>query len=204
MRKGARRVEWTTSDLDYLRANAGILPPREICRELKRSRKSVERMAARLGVSLRAHVSDLEWCAECAAWRSTVSPRDGRCDVCRMRASLERAERRAARALRALTPDERESYMATEPRRRSKPPPRPRMPASSPMSRYQRAKAADLHAREMERWETACLEQRAAAARKRLERMREKAGANPRKKTKSMGVSDETPGEERSEEETCD
>ena len=69
------------------------------------------------------------------------------------------------------------------------------------MSRYQRAKAADLHAREMERWEAACLEQRVNAAKKRLERMRQKAGVNPRKKSKRMGVL-ENPQDKRPKEDT--
>ncbi len=48
MRKGARRNDWTCSELAYLREMAGVASRRDICRHLRRSAKSVQRKADRL------------------------------------------------------------------------------------------------------------------------------------------------------------
>ena len=70
MRKGARRVDWTTDEVRELVRLAGKVPKREICRRLKRSAKSVERKAARLRaegvrIDLRSFVSAMSICPSC-------------------------------------------------------------------------------------------------------------------------------------------
>ena len=42
MRKGSRRNDWTVSEEQFLIANAGKLPKREICQMLRRSSESVK------------------------------------------------------------------------------------------------------------------------------------------------------------------
>ncbi len=180
MRRGAERVEWTTGDLAYLRANAGEIPLVEIARTLKRSRAAVYSKAHELGLSVRCYVSTLEWCDQCATKRTELDA-DGRCPVCRLRAQLDAAEQRVADALAAMPPDVREQYAATETLRASRAvtPPRPALAGLEP---YRRKQAEDAHARAVEAAETANLQRRVDAAKTRLKRIREKTGANPRKR----------------------
>lgn len=181
-RKGARQIGWTTADERFLVDHAGILTRREICKELKRSAESVRSRARRLGVSLRCYESRLEWCAECATWRSTVSPKTGRCAVCRKRDQLDASERRIADALEHLPSEARAVYEGSESSRGTrKPPTRPKRPRRTG-NRYADAKADDAHLIAVETWEAALLDLKIDANKTRLKRIRAKVGANPRKK----------------------
>lgn len=182
MRRGAKGVHWTTSDIEFLRDNAGVLSRREICLHLKRSKDSVKWMARQIGVSLRCHKSRLQWCNTCATWRATVSPNTGECAVCRKREQLSKAKARTADAYRSLSADQRSVYAESMTSRSTKHRKRPVKRASNPMSRYDRAKAHDDYMRDLERWEIDYLDREINAEKTLLKRMREKVGSNPRKK----------------------
>lgn len=187
MRKGSRRLDWTTEELETLRDAAGKLPRREICRMLKRSRKSVERMAEKHRLSLRCYRPKLVWCDECASWRSYLNKRTGKCRVCSMQDRLAGREWACAEALESMTPEQRTVYEESESLRQTRRPPawpKPRKRESCPVSLYERAKAEEDHFRAIEQWEYRRLELPYNAAKTRLRRMREVTGTNPRKKSK--------------------
>ncbi len=185
MRKGAKTQLWTTKDEQFLIKYAGVLPRREICREIKRSRKSVECKAKRLGLSLRCFVSSLHWCNNCTTWRSTVSDRTGFCRVCAKREMLERSEQRVSDALAQLSFEKRTKYLHEEAHRgKRKMPPRPRKRITPAGSSYAVKKAGESYLKELEQWEIACLDQAINANKTRLKRIRQKLGTNPRKKIK--------------------
>ena len=184
-RKGAAQRPWTTEELRILHDAAGRIPAASIARALGRPAGAVAKAAERQGLSLRCRVPRLVWCDECAKWRSHVDA-DGRCSVCRMRAQLQGREAACAEALAAMDPAQRAVYEDGEPRRRTRRlPPRPVERPSCPASRWQREKAAADHALAVEDWERRCLKLRYDAAKTRLRRMREKTGANPRKKSRT-------------------
>lgn len=185
MRKGFKRIDWTTAEIEFLRENAGILTKREISFELKRSNGSVREMAHRLGISLRVHKRKLEWCVSCASWRATVSPRTGICTVCRRRAQLHDHKVTAADCYRRLTPAQKVEYEKNEAKRGTRNmPKRPHKSGSNPLSLYERAKAQEQYLREIERWEMSCLNLQIDASKQDVKRLREKLGENPRKKSK--------------------
>lgn len=185
MRKGARRRDWSTKDLEYLRDNAGVVPMRDICRHLKRSKNSVDWMSRHIGVSLRCYRRTLEWCPSCAKWRSTVSPRTGQCRVCSKRKSLVDGEWRISDALAQLTPEQRSRYEEEEVKRgKRRMPVKPKKMFVSPRNRYRRAKEEERYAIALERWEIKCIDLDIDANKTRLKRIREKLGTNPRKKSK--------------------
>lgn len=184
-RKGAQQFGWTTADEQFLLKSAGVLTRREICRELKRSRKSVEHKAKRLGISLRCFVSKLTWCNNCATWRTTVSERTGYCRVCAKREMLARSEQRVSDELAHLNFNQRTIYLNEEAHRGTRqPPPKPVKQASTVGSLYTRKKAEEQYQKDLERWEIACLDQLINANKTRLKRIRQKLGTNPRKKSK--------------------
>jgi hypothetical protein len=86
-RRGASQVPWTTSDIKLLSDGAGKIPVLEICRQVKRTRTAVCKMASRLGLSLRVHEASLVWCVSCATWRTALD-KDGLCGVCHKRRLL--------------------------------------------------------------------------------------------------------------------
>lgn len=185
----ARKVSadrpWTTEEERYLVERAGIDPVRSICRELKRSRRSVEAKASRLRVSLR-HFERLTVicpkCGEARAKSGNWQARTGICDVCRKTAAYEDALRRQAEAYEALDAVQRAVYDATDARTgKSKVPPRPCAPDISGMDRAHAQRAGELHAIEVERWELERLKLLTDAAKQRTKRMREKTGTNPRR-----------------------
>ena len=184
-RKGSRQQSWTIADEQFLIKYAGVIPRRKICREIKRSRKSVEHKAKRLGVSLRCFVSSLKWCNNCTTWRSTVSETTGFCRVCAKREMLERSEQRVSDALAQLSFEQRTKYLQEEAHRgKRKMPPRPRKRITPSDSKYAVKKADELYMKELEQWEIACLDQAINANKTRLKRIRQKLGTNPRKKIK--------------------
>lgn len=184
-RKGAKQQAWTTAEEQYLRDNAGRMSRREICRQLKRSSRSIETKARRLGVSLRCYSRKLEWCTECATWRSTVSPRTGRCRVCEKREMLAKSEDRVSEAFQLLSIEQRAIYAAEEAGRgRRRQPRKPIKQPSTAGSLYARSKSQELYMRDIERWEIRCLDLQINANKTRLKRIRNKLGINPRKKFK--------------------
>lgn len=183
MRKGQKLNDWTASEVAFLRENAGILSQQEISYELKRSYWSVFNQAKRLGISLRLYVRKLEWCNTCATWRSTISPKTGKCAVCRKKEQLESAKIRTADAYAQLPAEHRETYDENLAIRTTTFPPRPKKQGSCPVSRYYRSKAEEQYLRDLERWEVACLTRLVDAEKQQTKRMREKTGTNPRKKS---------------------
>lgn len=184
-RRGSAQRPWTTAEIDRLRDMAGRIPVREICRQLKRSRKSVEHAAARLGLSLRCCRTRLVWCDECASWRSRLND-DGKCRVCQMRDQLAGREAACVDEYVSMTPEQRAVYDEEESSRGTRPSslgPRPTMRESCPLSRYQRDKARSDYFLAIEAWEHRRVLLPYNAAKTRLKRMREIRGTNPRKKS---------------------
>lgn len=186
-RKGAAQRPWTTDEIAYLIGAAGRIPRRDICRELRRGKRSVESMVRELrlhgvDVTLRCFRPRLVWCDECASWRTCLDARTGKCRVCTMRDRLAGREDACAEALASMDPAARAVYEKSEAKRMTrKIPQRPVKRESCPVSRYEREKADDAYLRAMEQWEWQCLKLRYDAAKTRLRRMREVTGTNPRK-----------------------
>lgn len=183
-RKGTSQYHWTAKRLELLRSLAGRVPAARIANILGCSYWAVVKAAERLGLSLRCCKIQLVWCSGCANYRSSVNPRTGRCRVCQMRDQLAGREAACVEEYKAMSPTQRATYDREEARRGTRPSslgPRPQMPASSPMSRYERDRAKATYLLELEAWEYRRLELPYLAAKKRLQRMREKRGTNPRK-----------------------
>lgn len=185
MRKGARRLDWSTKDLKYLRDNAGIIPMRQICKHLKRSKNSVDWMARHIGVSLRCYKRKMSWCPVCATWRSTLSDKTGMCRVCSKKKMLEDGEMRVSQELEKLTLKQRAEYNEQEVHRRTRRIPlKPIKLKVDHKNHYKYAKEEERYLREIEAWEIKCLDLRIDANKTRLKRIRQKSGSNPRKKSK--------------------
>lgn len=185
MRKGARRIDWSTKDLKYLRDNAGIIPMRQICKHLKRSKNSVDWMARHIGVSLRCYKRKMSWCPVCATWRSTLSDKTGMCRVCSKKKMLEDGEMRVSQELEKLTLEQRAEYNDQEVHRRTRCIPlKPIKLKVDPKNHYKYAKEEERYLREIEAWEIKCLDLRIDANKTRLKRIRQKSGSNPRKNSK--------------------
>lgn len=163
---------WTTSEVARLREMAGEADRREICRELKRSRMSVQKKAAREGLSLRVRPWTLEWCVECATWRTRVNA-SGRCPVCQARANIDAELARCAAEYAAMSAGQRAAFDAVESRRG----PSKRRPKRPSPTGDEQADAAAV-----EEWEMEFLRRRYDAEKSRLRRMRKMRGTNPRKK----------------------
>lgn len=185
MRKGSTARPWTTEEVRYLAEHAGKVPRREICRALKRSANSVWQKAGSLRISLRVPVWRMEWCDECATWRTRLNDR-GRCPVCQKRANIEAERARCAEEYAAMTPGQRRAFDDSESRRgRMKPhqrmPRRRRADGTGPFT-ADRAEQEWLAA--MEAWQLERLTLEYDAEKQRLKRMRAVRGTNPRKKAK--------------------
>lgn len=181
-RKGVKQKNWTSSELEFLRNSAGKLSRREICRQLKRSKNSVEMKSRCLGVSLRCFKSRLEWCPVCATLRSHLGASTGQCRVCAKRRQYEAGEERISEALGQLTPTQRLIYEEEEAKRGTRNfPKRPLKPLLQG-SFYERQKAEEAYLCAVERWEIRCLDLKIDANKTRLKRIRTKTGTNPRKK----------------------
>lgn len=187
MRRGSKRIDWTTAELDYLIENAGKISHREICRHLKRSSKSVERKAALLrangfNINMRTAKRRTRICPSCGQARSEFS-RKGFCRVCDARNCYVAAKSRQAEAYVHLPQELKDRYDETEAQLESSLPPRPqrgRRPSSEEAARRWDERC-DI---EVETWELECLKKLTDAAKKRTQRMREHMGTNPRKNKK--------------------
>ena len=190
MRKGAKRVDWTTEDIRYLLEHAGIDPVRAICKHLKRSRSSVVHMAHRLrsegyDLNLRVYKPLTVICPKCSQARAKDgkwADRTGFCEVCRMRDSYQAALWTQSEAYADLTPEQRYEYDRTQAQTgRSVLPTRPKAPNTFGLPTMRAKRLEELHAMEVEQWEKRCLKLLTDAAKKRTQRIREKSGTNPRK-----------------------
>lgn len=186
MRKGARRNDWSTKDLRYLRDNAGLVPVSKIAKHLNRTPKAIKRKAESMGISTRYYNSSLVWCSSCAHLRTAVNPYTGKCRVCSKREQLQKSEWRVSDALSSLPCNLRHEYNLQETKRLSGTPPKPvrKKVSSDPRYRFRYMRELYRYAREIELWEIKCLDRRINANKKRLERIRNKLGTNPRKKFK--------------------
>lgn len=183
-RTGSEQFKWTTENVERLQNLAGRVPAARIAEILGCSYWSAVKAAERLGLSLRCCRVRLVWCAECASWRSEVEPKTGRCRVCRMREQLAGREAACVEEYAAMTPEQRAVYDANEARRGTRPSslgPRPRLRESSPLSRHERDRAKAAYLLDLEEWEHRRCRLPYNAAKKRLQRMREVRGTNPRK-----------------------
>ena len=181
-RKGARQREWTTGEVRALLDMAGRVPPREICRRLKRSNASVRSKCWSLRkqgvpVDLRCFSSSLSVCPACGR-RSALMGRDGICESCRRTAQLARIEARISDLLAALPPKQRELYEETESGRETRGDPMPALLPTRGVSRYRAAANADRNDRAMEQWRVRRLVRLVKAAQKRQERIERKAGTS--------------------------
>ncbi len=102
-----------------------------------------------------------------------------------MREQLAGREAACVEEHMAMTPGQRAVYEASEAKRGTRPSslgPRPERRQSSPMSRYERDLTEAAHLLDLEEWEYRRYKLPYDAAKKRLQRMREVRGTNPRKK----------------------
>lgn len=182
MRKGAKRREWTVSDLRYLRENAGVLPRRELSRVLKRGARAVESQVHLMrksgeDVTLRCFRSKLSTCPSCGALRSRMGS-EGICEPCRRRRQLAKVQGRISDLLAKLPPDARAVYGETEAETESAWDPMPHPPSLLGLSRYERAKAEEAREIALEDWLTSNLRRQVKAAQKRKERIEKKVRMN--------------------------
>lgn len=193
MRKGAKRSEWTTAEVRFLLESAGRMPKRDICLELKRSGKSVERKAAWLrerghDVTLRYYESRLAVCPTCGNMRFTAIE-NGTCEPCRRREQLETIQARIAELWPLLTQEQRDMYEETEAETESRRDPMPKKPETpAGWSAYRRQRAHEDWLIACERTQAANLMREVKAAQKRKERIEKKVrinGGSPRKASKS-------------------
>lgn len=162
--------EWTTKEVAYLRESAGRVELCDIQRHLRRSAESVRCQARKLGLSLRVPKWRLEWCDECATWRTRLQ-QNGRCRVCQARANIEREEARIADALRGLPMDRRLAFErgeAKKGRQKAACPPPVRRHLPDEATQYERSRAEQDYLAAMERWQWERLQMRYDACRQRL------------------------------------
>lgn len=178
MRKGSKRNDWTVSEEQFLIANAGKMPKRDICQMLKRSSNSVKMKAMALrksgvDICLRYYRPTLEPCPACGKPSGTID-KSGMCEPCRRRDQLAGIHARIADLLPLLPPEERDLYERTEAKVESKSDPLPEMPDTTGMTAYQRAHAEEVHAIAVETCVSGNLRRAVKAAQKRKERIEKK------------------------------
>ncbi len=184
MRKGSKRNDWTVSEEQFLIANAGKMPKRDICQMLKRSSASVKMKAIALrksgvDICLRYYRPTLEPCPSCGKPSATID-KSGMCEPCRRRDQLAGIHARIADLLPQLPPEERDTYERTEAKVESKSDPLPEPPDTEGMTEYRRAYAEEAHAIAVEECVAGNLRRAIKAAQKRKERIE--------KKVKSMNL----------------
>lgn len=178
MRKGARRNDWTVAEEQFLIANAGRIPKRDICEMLRRSSESVRQKAKALrrqgvDVCLRYYRPTMEPCPSCGNLSATID-RHGMCEPCRRRDQLATIEARIADLLPLLTPEQLDTYERNEAKRESRVDPIPEPPSTDGLSRWQQAYREEAYAKAVEAAVAANLRRAVKAAQKRKERIEEK------------------------------
>lgn len=126
------------------------------------------------GLSLAVPVWRLEWCDECATWRTRINA-NGRCRVCQAKANIAAEEARIRDALDAMEPSRRSGFDRSESKRgtvkRIPAPPRKRVPPDA--TPCEKSRAEQQHLREMEEWQAARLKLVYDAQKQRLKDIRE-------------------------------
>lgn len=182
MRKGSKRIDWTVADEQFLIANAGKLPKRDICQMLKRSSASVRRKAedlrkAGINVDLRYYHPTMEPCPKCGNLSSTIN-RTGMCEPCRRRDQLAIIEARVSELMPLLTPEQRDKYEQTEAKRQSRVDPIPEPPVTDGLTQWQKAYREEAYAKAVEATVAGNLRRAVKASQKRKERIEEHAQEN--------------------------
>lgn len=178
MRKGARRRDWTTAELQLLRDNAGKIPRRELSRMLRRGAAAVRQQAYRMrrdgeDIDLRCFEPRLSTCPACGALRSRMGS-EGICEPCRRRRQLAKVHRRISDLLAQLPPGERAVYGETEAETESAWDPMPPPPPMAGLTSYERARAEEAREIAIEDWLARNLRRQVKAAQKRKERIAKK------------------------------
>ena len=176
MRRGQHARPWTKGEERFLAENAGRMPRRDICRELRRSSSSVYAKAHQLRrrgipVELRCWVPRCWPCPKCGRMRSVMKS-DGTCQVCRERDALRRCRDETDALLARLDPAERAAYEAADRWLGSRVdplPPEPDVPEGA--SLYVRTRERDLWLLACEGVEIANARRELKAAQKRKERV---------------------------------
>ena len=127
-------------------------------------------------------LGEMFWCVRCATWRSELRPDSGWCEVCVRRERLIDYEWRCAEAMELMSEEDRFTYENTEAKRA----PRkaiacPPVEAVREMAREKGVPFEIEWARVEEEHCLKCVKRDMNASKKRLSRMREKTGTNPRK-----------------------
>ena len=153
------------------------MPLREIQRHLRRSAEGVRHQARAHGLSLAVPRWRLEWCDECATWRTRINA-NGRCRVCQARANIAAEEARIRDALDALEPAKRAGFDRGESQRGTQkriPAPPVRRAPKEPTP-YLRSKAEQEYLAAMEEWQAARLKLVYDAQKQRLKDIKAAAG----------------------------
>ena len=173
----ANRRPWSAREVRYLLDNAGNVPQREICRNLRRSSESVKQMAKRLraqgyDVDLRYYEPHTVTCPSCGR-KSTTARETGMCRPCMLRRRLAATEGGISDLMQRLPPEARAIYEETEAEKGSRvydPMPMPPTYQARP-TRYQRRRNDEEYDRALEQWEARLLHRELKAAQKRKERI---------------------------------
>lgn len=180
MRQGASTRPWTSRDVRYLLDNAGNVPVRDICRELRRSSSSVTSMADKLrrqgyAISLRHYEPRTAVCPSCG--RLSVTAREtGICRPCQLTRQLTAINGEISDLMARMPAEVRATYEETEAEIGSRAvDPMPLPPRRHEGStRYQIAKDEDEYQIALEQWEARRVHRQVKSAQKRKERMRRK------------------------------
>lgn len=129
------------------------------------------------GLSLKVPKWRLEWCDECATWRTRINA-SGRCRVCQARANIAAEEARIRDALDALGPERRAGFDRGESQRgtqkRLQAPPVKRVPRGA--TPYEQSRAEQEYLAAMEEWQAARLKLAYDAQKQRLKDIKAAAG----------------------------
>lgn len=172
-RKGAEQRPWTTAEIEYLLANAGIQPIEEIATALGRTvwatREQWRRYKA-LGSTTRTDRRPV--CSSCFQRHSYM--KDGVCCICLMKNQLATLEKRCSEELVKLPAEDKERYARRESQRGSQVVPPPKAPNTLGMTKKQKRLALIRWEKQCEAAHMATLKRRVKATQKRLERIRKK------------------------------
>lgn len=172
------RKPWTSSEIQFLVANAGKISRRDICQMLKRSSASVSQKAKALrrqGVSidLSYYEPTLDTCPMCGHLSGTLD-RHGICKPCRMRDQLSAIQTRISDLLAVLPVEERAVYEKSESIVESSSIPLPTAPNLEDANNWARGYRKEKHALAVEQVVIANLKREVKAAQKRKERIEKK------------------------------
>lgn len=182
MRKGDKRNDWSVVEEQFLIANAGKIPKRDICELLRRPSESVKQKAKALrrqgmNICLRYYRPTMEPCPKCGNLSSTIN-RTGMCEPCRRRDQLATIEARVSELMPLLTPEQRDRYERTEAKRQSRVDPIPEPPETDGLTQWKKAYREEAYAKVVETTVSGNLRRAVKAAQKRKERIEKHAQEN--------------------------